>query len=237
MSHGLTWNIGGLTAQTGYMSSEALYLNGDKTQVVKGDSPDAAFLLVGKGGYVDEGTYERYGLGEFCTALEDITPLPSGERLLFVDPQSEEELEARGYPVRVQLVRGVESARDLHEAQQDTHDMRVARQVLRTGERSFGDDPLLTQGVPTNSPQHPMNVGREGASEETAAERASEPAPVAMAGRDEGAAQQQEQIHERTEQAREENKVSDVKPQSEVDKEEQNASKPTAHNKPATDKK
>jgi hypothetical protein len=38
------------------------YLNADKSEIVPGDSPEAAFLLVAEGGAIDEAEAEKYGL-------------------------------------------------------------------------------------------------------------------------------------------------------------------------------
>lgn len=45
-----------------YTSDKALYVNADKSRVVPGDSPEAAFLLVGEGGQLSDEDAAKYGL-------------------------------------------------------------------------------------------------------------------------------------------------------------------------------
>jgi len=45
-----------------YTSEKQLFVNSDRSQVVPGDSPDAAFLLVGEGGELPDEEAEKYGL-------------------------------------------------------------------------------------------------------------------------------------------------------------------------------
>ena len=45
-----------------FVSDRRLYLNSDKSRIVEEDSPEATFLLVGKGGALDDSTAQQYGL-------------------------------------------------------------------------------------------------------------------------------------------------------------------------------
>jgi hypothetical protein len=53
-----------------YTSEERLFLTADRSRVVGADSPEAAFLLVGKGGTIARSEAERYGLLEDAAAEE-----------------------------------------------------------------------------------------------------------------------------------------------------------------------
>ena len=47
-----------------YLSDRRLYLNADGTKVVEHDDPEAATLLVGEGGELDDAEAAKYGLGQ-----------------------------------------------------------------------------------------------------------------------------------------------------------------------------
>lgn len=57
------------------ISKERVYLNKDKTKAVGADSPERAFLLVGKGGEIERSVAEFYGLEtEKAIAVSVVTP-------------------------------------------------------------------------------------------------------------------------------------------------------------------
>jgi hypothetical protein len=45
-----------------FISHRRLYLNSDRSRVVEESDPDAAFLLIGAGGSLDDATARQYGL-------------------------------------------------------------------------------------------------------------------------------------------------------------------------------
>src|SRR5262245_57370864 len=45
-----------------FISDRRIYLNADRSRVVEEDNPEATFLLVAKGGSLDDATAEQYGL-------------------------------------------------------------------------------------------------------------------------------------------------------------------------------
>jgi hypothetical protein len=47
-----------------YTSDRRLFTTADRSRVVEEDDPEAAFLLVGEGGELDDATAERYGLNK-----------------------------------------------------------------------------------------------------------------------------------------------------------------------------
>lgn len=51
-----------------YISNERLWLTADRARVVKEGDPEAAFLLVGKGGTVSDGDAKRYNLKDLEAA-------------------------------------------------------------------------------------------------------------------------------------------------------------------------
>ena len=70
-----------------YTSEERLFLTADKSRVVGADSPEAAFLLVGRGGTIARSDAERYGLlggdeveGAEATEVEDAEDAPAPKK-------------------------------------------------------------------------------------------------------------------------------------------------------------
>lgn len=76
-----------------YVSKERLFLNADKSKVVKEGDPDAAFLLVGEGGTVDKETAEEYGLKNLSAAPEPFDA--KAEHELLHAGETEEQAKAR----------------------------------------------------------------------------------------------------------------------------------------------
>lgn len=75
---------------SGFRSDKRLYVNADKSQVVEEDSPEAAYLLVGKGGQVTEEDAKKYNLK--APKRTEVTEVP-------VEAEAEaEETEAKQEP-------------------------------------------------------------------------------------------------------------------------------------------
>jgi hypothetical protein len=65
----------------GFRSDKRLYVNADKSKVVEEDSPDAAYLLVGKGGTVSDDDAKKYNLSApKKTEVTEVTPEAEAKR-------------------------------------------------------------------------------------------------------------------------------------------------------------
>lgn len=63
-----------------FKSDKALYLNADKTEVVKEGDPDAAFLLVGAGSEIDDTDAAKYGLKSTSKSEDKAVAAPDEDK-------------------------------------------------------------------------------------------------------------------------------------------------------------
>jgi hypothetical protein len=155
---GVQYNVGGLEEQTGFVADKALYLNAARTKVVEATDPDASYLLAGIGGHVDEATAKRYKLGGL-TKVSDLKRLPNGEYVPGADPEDDEELIARGFGLHLAYTRGVEKPTEMAVKMEENRKASANRaERIATGDSVDPGDAAGLQGLPTDSPHHPLNA-------------------------------------------------------------------------------
>lgn len=67
-----------------YVAKERLFLTADKERVVKEGDPDAAYVLVGEGGVVNEADAKKYGLSGGAKAADE----PEGTKAVTEAPSN-----------------------------------------------------------------------------------------------------------------------------------------------------